>query len=76
MPVSELDKPNSGKPSAGQGEIESIISSEFQLILDSRGGPSLYNWQEDCQERENLFLAPRYEAVGRELATELKGSEK
>jgi arylsulfatase A-like enzyme len=77
MPVSELarDRQHFGKQSDGQGETESIISTEFQFILDPREGPSLYNWQEDTQERENLFHDPRYEAVGRELATELKKNE-
>jgi arylsulfatase A-like enzyme len=77
MPVSELIRQTwrAGKASEDQGEVESIISSEFQFIFDSRDGPSLYNWQEDPQERENLFLAPRYDTISRWLSTELKTDE-
>jgi len=76
-PISELkrDRQLLGISSSGHGEIESIISPELQLILDPRDGPSLYNWQADPQERVNLFLAPPYEAVRAELATELKKNE-
>jgi arylsulfatase A-like enzyme len=74
MPLSELvrERQLSGKSSDGPAEIESIVSPEFQLILDPREGPSLYNWQIDPQERDNLFFLPRYETVGIELATEMK----
>jgi len=59
----------------GLGVTESIVSPEFQLISDAREGPSLYHWQEDPQESENLFLVPAYEAVSKELAAELKKNE-
>ena len=74
MPISELVRPRRqlGNPSGGHREIESIVSSEFQLILDDHEGPSLYNWQADPQERDNLFFSPRYEAVGTKLAAELR----
>ena len=74
MPISELvlDRQLFGRNSDGKGEIESIVSPELQLILDPHEGPSLYNWQLDSQERENLFHAPGYEAVGTELASKLK----
>ena len=79
MPLSELVPLRQPQPfdrsSYGREEIESIVSPELQLILDPREGPSLYNWQEDPQEIENLFHIPRYEVVGRELTTELRRSE-
>lgn len=76
MPISELvrQRRQLGNPSDGHAEIESIVSSEFQLILDDHEGPSLYNWQADPQERDNLFFSPPYEAVGAKLAAELKGN--
>lgn len=74
MPVSELarDRQYSGSPADVHAEIESIVTPEFQLILDDHEGPSLYNWQADPQERDNLFNSPHYEAIGIELAAELK----
>lgn len=76
MPVSELvrDKQHFGQLPDDQGETESIISSKFQFIFDLSGGSSLYNWQEDPQERENLFLSAGYKAIATELAIELKGN--
>ena len=84
MPVSQLvrdrkyDLIRDSRDAANRREVrdsESIISSEFQLILDSRDGPSLYNWREDPQETENLFLAPHYQAISRDLSVELKRDE-
>ena len=74
MPLSELVRNEQffGRSSNGHGEVESIVSPKLQLILDPHEGPSLYNWQLDPQERENLFLAPGYEAAGAELASKLK----
>ncbi len=45
------------------------------LILDSRGGPSPYNWQSDPQERDNLYPSPGYDAVRGELAAEQKSNQ-
>jgi hypothetical protein len=59
-------------PYIGPGSGALIVCSEFQLILDSRDGTSLYNWRGDPQEAENLFLAPHYQAIGRDLSIELK----
>ncbi len=77
MPVSELVRERQffGRSSNIHADIASIVSSELQLILDSREGPMLYNWQTDPQERDNLFLSPRYVAVAGELAAELKSSQ-
>jgi len=77
MPLSELlrDKWYFRRSSGAPAEIESIVSSELQFILDPREASSLYNWHADPQEKENLFRAPGYEAVGTELATELKRNE-
>lgn len=67
MPLSELRKLPSG-----QDQIKSIISSEFQLILDVRDGRSLYDWGKDPQETENLIVVPDYEAVAKGLEADLK----
>jgi arylsulfatase A-like enzyme len=60
MPFSELVPPNYDldKPSHHQAEIESIVSSEFQLILDPNEGSSLYNWQQDPQEKRKPLSFP------------------
>lgn len=77
MPVSELkrDRQLFGISSNGHGEIESIVSSEMQLILDPRDGPSLYDWQLDPQAKVDLFRSPRYEAIRTVLSAELKKHE-
>jgi arylsulfatase A-like enzyme len=77
MPVSELVRERQffGRSSNTHADIASIVSSELQLILDSREGPMLFNWQSDPQERDNLFLSPRYGEVAGELAAELKSTQ-
>jgi arylsulfatase A-like enzyme len=77
MPISELirERQHFGKDPDGREEMESIISPEFQLILDPRESPALYNWQEDPQEGENLVFTQRYEPVGSGLAVKLEKEE-
>lgn len=76
MPLSELvlDRLHTGGLGDPWEDTESIISPQFQFILDSRQGPSLYNWQMDSEEKDNLFLAPRYESVSRALGAKLKNN--
>jgi len=54
--------------------IQSIVSSNLHLIFDPRTGPLLYDLQTDPLETKNLFLDPRYQAIGIRLAAELKES--
>ena len=74
MPLSELvlDRQHAGGLVDTSEDMESVISPEFQFIFDSRQGSSLYNWQKDPQEEDNLLLEPRYESVSRALAANLK----
>lgn len=76
LPISELVQQRQllFKSSRGRDEIESIVSPELQLILNSPEGPALYDWRADPQERDNLFLSPPYDAVRKELAAELKSN--
>lgn len=73
-PLSEVAQSRQATSEAhAQGQfIQSIISSDLQLILAPHSGPSLYHWRADPLEEHNLFLDPRYQAVGAELTAELK----
>lgn len=74
LPVSELlpDRLIYGRSFGRDDAIESIISPDFQLIIDPRGGTSLYNWRIDPQELDNLTYSSSYERISAELTTELK----
>jgi arylsulfatase A-like enzyme len=72
-PISELaESIKSVRGPRGQDAlIESIVSSNLQLILEPHNGPSLFDLKTDPLETKNLFLDPHYQAAGVRLAAEL-----
>lgn len=76
-PVSELlcERNNYSRSFDRRDEIESIVSPEFQFIIDRRNGPLLYDWRTDPQELNNLSNSPSYEPIFTELSAELKRAD-
>jgi len=75
-PISELALATNtaSGPRNQSGLIQSIVSSNMQLILDPSAGPLLYDLQTDPRESTNLFFDPRYQAIGLKLAKVLKST--
>lgn len=72
-PLSQLlrDKNNYARSFDNLDEIESIVSPKFQLIVDRRDDPSLYDWRIDPQELNDLSHSATYQTILKELWTEL-----
>lgn len=74
LPISELlrNRQNYDRSFDRRDEIKSIVSSEFQLIIDPQQGASLYRWRIDPQEVNNLCDSSAYGPVLTDLRAELE----
>jgi arylsulfatase A-like enzyme len=60
------------EPTAIDGDMVSVVTSEWHLIKHSRFGDQLYRWQDDLGETNNLIATPQGNATAVQLAYELK----
>jgi arylsulfatase A-like enzyme len=59
-PISELAKSTGSVPQepSYNGNLKSVVTSDYQYIVHDKFGNELYNWQEDPSESHNLAADP------------------
>jgi arylsulfatase A-like enzyme len=66
------DRAMQGKiPIATDGWMESVLSSQWQLIVHEKRGIQIYNWKDDSRESMNLVNTPQGRAAVAALARDI-----
>jgi arylsulfatase A-like enzyme len=74
--INTQDRLVKGKiPSAADGDMESVVTSRWHLIVHQRRGAQLYHWTVDRAESEDLINTPAGRATALTLESRLQAAD-
>lgn len=85
LPVSELQKngiddrdsqARQVEPTAIDGDMKSLVTPEWHLIVHQTMGAQIYDWAHDPGERHNLINTPEGQAAAKRLEPELASASR
>jgi arylsulfatase A-like enzyme len=63
-------------PTAASGQMQTVVSAQWQLVVHQTQGAQLYDWTSDPAETTNLIDTPEGRAVAEQLEPELKATSR
>jgi arylsulfatase A-like enzyme len=63
-------------PTAASGPMQTVVSTQWQLIVHQKLGAQLYNWNNDPAETRNLIDTPEGRAAAEQLEPEIKSTSR
>src|SRR5579864_7794016 len=61
-------------PTAASGQMQTVVSAQWQLIVHQTQGAQLYDWTNDPGETRNLIDTPEGQPVVEQLESEIKAA--
>jgi len=58
-------------PTAASGQMETVVSQHWQLIVHQTQGAQLYDWTSDPGETRNLIDTPQGRSAAEQLESEI-----
>ena len=73
--INTQDRLVKGKiPTAADGDMESVVTARWHLIIHQKSGEQLYDWTKDPSESNDLIKTPEGEATALKLKAQLQAA--
>ncbi|PYX09114.1 MAG: hypothetical protein DMG88_07370 [Acidobacteria bacterium] len=73
--INTQDRLVKGKiPTAADGDMESVVTARWHLIIHQKSGEQLYDWTKDPSESNDLIKTPEGEAAALKLKAQLQAA--
>jgi hypothetical protein len=63
-------------PTAASGQMRTVVSAQWQLIVHQTQGAQLYDWTSDPEETRNLIDTLEGRPVAEQLESEIKAASR